>query len=521
MIVRQIHIVLALVLLVTNGCRGRASHDEDCCATAPERPSTSSGPLGFKYPVARWRLATFETLDRTVLWIGHIAIRHEQSQVETFRPPGWRPDPPNPTRTVAEALAIAEKIHATLDRAPEDFERLAREYSEDVVTRDEGGALGGVRASQLLSNDFLDVLAALKPGQVSRPFRTPYGFHILKRYPPPPEQPVAGERIVIGYRGALGLASESARSRDQALAVAKDVAARAKSDPSSFGALVAQYSENPDRVSHGDLGVYSTRDPGYMATEVQALAHLAVGQVGGPIDGRFGFEILKRVTPKNRPIYAMAAIETGVQLQPGETPEMATARTLKDAEKIRSELKQAPQRFHEFQQNYCCDRVQRWTSGRGDPQLSSYLDELSPGEIAPKPLAYGAGYLIIKRLDPRTLPPEPARLFELPNPSDPDYDAIIRNNDGSAIAAAARSFMGAVRESPAFSADGAKSIIETLESLASYLEQNAASRVAAHDAVVSTLALLERGLDTAQFNQLKTLGRRWLIHQMMPAGSVD
>lgn len=522
MIIREPSIALALILLVSQGCRHRTAPVEACCSKATGPASIPSDELvGFQYPAARWRLATFESLDRTVLWIGHIAIRHEQSAVETFRPPGWRPDAPAPPRSVAEALALAEKIRGRVVGAPGEFERLAREYSEDVVSNGDGGDLGGVRASQLLSNDFLDVLAALKPGEVSQPFRTPYGFHLLKRYPPPPEEQVAGERIVVGYRGVFGLVAETSRTREQALALAKDVAARAKSEPANFGALVAQYSENIDRVSHGELGVYSTRDPGFMPTEIQALARLEMGQVGGPIDSRFGFEILRRVMPMTRPTYAMAAIEVGIEPDAGETPDTASTRTLKVAEQIRRELKEAPGRFSDFQQNYCCDRVQRWTSGRGDPKLSEFLDALALGEIAPKPLFYGSGYLIIKRLDPRTLPPEPPRLFELPSPRDPDYEAIIRNNDGSAIAAAARSFMGTVRENSAFSAEAAKAIVGTLDHLASYLELNAANRVTTHDTVVSTLASLERQLDTAQFNQLKTLGRRWLIHQMMPAGSVD
>lgn len=509
-------IALALELSGSSGCdrrRGPGASPGPAAAAAPVEPK------GFRYPAGTWRLASFEELDRTTLWVGHVAIRHDQSQVEEFRPLNWRPDSPNPPRTVAEALALAETVWAKVVREPENFDRLARVHSEDVVTKDDGGRLGGVRASQLMGSDFLDVLATLKPGEVSRPFRTPYGFHILKRYAPPPEEQVAGERIVIGYRGVFGLAAGTNRTRQQAQDLAREVAAQARKDVRSFRALVDRYSENADRASHGNMGVYSTRDPEYLPIEIAHLADMKVGETSEPIDSRFGFQILKRVPAvAGLTTYAMAAIELRFDGSPGDQD---AARALQKAQTVLRELKAAPDRFQDFQQTYCCDRVQRWTKYRGDSELTAALERLEPGRIAREPLLHGAGYLIVKRLDPRTLPPEAPRLFELPHPTEPDYEAILKNNDGAHIAAAARAFAAVVQGTPALSPEATKTIVDTVDQVASYLEQNGANSSATRGTVLSAMASLNGRLDAVQFSQLKSLGRRWILRQMMPSDSLN
>jgi parvulin-like peptidyl-prolyl isomerase len=287
--------VLGLALCALQACSKGHSSGSPPSSSATAVGAEQAGPSGFRYPYARWRLASFEELDRTTLWIGHIAVRHEHSQPDSFRPLTWRPDPPNPARTVAEALAIAERFAARAAADPTSFERLARTDSDDIVSRDAGGMLGGVRASQLTDGEFLDAFAALKPGEVSKAFRTPYGFHVVKRYAPPLEQLVAGERIVIGYDGVLGLEREARRSRAEALVLAREIAEQALKNPEQFAGLVDRYSENADRAERGNLGVHSTRDPEYFPAEVFRLAQLEVGGVTGPLDSRFGFEILKRV----------------------------------------------------------------------------------------------------------------------------------------------------------------------------------------------------------------------------------
>jgi hypothetical protein len=511
---KHIAVTIGLALLGSSfpGCSKRVGTD---------RPATSESELlGVRYPAGRWRLATFEGLDRATLWVGHIVIRHEHSQVELFRPPGWRPDPPNPTRSIAEALALAEKLRAQIAVDPSAFERLAREYSEDVVSKEEGGMLGGVRASQLAGSDFLDALAVLKPGDVSQPFQTPYGFHILKRYSPPIEERVAGERIVVGYQGVYGMVADNHRTRAQALELAREIADQARRDARSFRALVARYSENGDRVNNGEIGVYSTRDPAYMPVEVHRLAGIKVGEVTGPIDSRFGFEILTRVPASPRTEYAMTAIELRPDSNAGD-PDGAMAKALNVTKGVLRELRAAPNRFRRFQQTFCCDRVQRWTGGRGDIDLTRALDRLSLGEIAHEPILHAGAYLVMKRLDPRTLPPEPSRLLEVPAPSDPDYEVIASNTDGAHLAAGARAFIGAVRASSAFPTGAMKTIADTLDHLADYLEQNEIDRVTARSTIHSTLASLENQLGTEQFGRLEAFGRRWVIRQIMPPGSVD
>jgi len=494
---------------VGNGTGGRGASP-----SVPEEPPL----MGFRYPAARWRLATFEQLDRATLWVAHIAIRHDHSQVDLFRPPGWRPDSPSPARSVAQALALAEKIRAQLASVPARFEELARTYSEDVVSRDDGGMMGGVRVSQFINNDFLDALATLKPGEVSHPFQTPYGFHILKRYPPPPEEAVTGQRIVIGYPGVVGLVAESHRTRAEALRLATEVAERAEKDPGSFTSLVDRYSENVDRAHHGDMGAYSTRDPGYSPVEIFRLTNTKVGEVTGPVDSRFGFEILKRVSPRRRTEYAMATIEL-TSNAPDRDAAMVEAQTLADG--VLRELRVVPARFQEFQRQYCCDQVQRWAEGRGDAELSQALERLAVGEIADKAIRRGGGYIVMKRLDPSGLAPAAPRTFELPNPTDPDYDALAGSSDGPGLARTARRFANALGEGSGFPAQSVTAIAKALEQFAAYVEQNRVDPDTARSTIRSTMGSLENELGGEQFGRLKAFGRRWIISQMMPPGSVD
>jgi peptidyl-prolyl cis-trans isomerase SurA len=60
----------------------------------------------------------------------------------------------------------------------EDFAQVAFANS-NAATATDGGLLGWRKGSNL-PTDFVEAIAALKPGQISKPFATPNGFHIIK-----------------------------------------------------------------------------------------------------------------------------------------------------------------------------------------------------------------------------------------------------------------------------------------------------------------------------------------------------
>jgi len=76
--------------------------------------------------------------------------------------------------TSEEARAIAEDIRAGMD-----FSRLAENNSDDPGSAKKGGDLGFFGRGRMIKA-FEDTAFALDPGQVSEPFRTQYGWHILK-----------------------------------------------------------------------------------------------------------------------------------------------------------------------------------------------------------------------------------------------------------------------------------------------------------------------------------------------------
>lgn len=80
----------------------------------------------------------------------------------------------------ADKGGVEERAQAVYAKARqgEDFAELARQYSEDA-TRSTGGDLGFIEKG-ILAKDFSIALSSMKQGDVSRPFWSDRGMHILR-----------------------------------------------------------------------------------------------------------------------------------------------------------------------------------------------------------------------------------------------------------------------------------------------------------------------------------------------------
>lgn len=66
-------------------------------------------------------------------------------------------------------------------QAGEDFAKVAREMSQDAITRADGGDLGFFPKGMLsVPKEIEDAAFAIQPGQVSGIVRSPYGYHIIQ-----------------------------------------------------------------------------------------------------------------------------------------------------------------------------------------------------------------------------------------------------------------------------------------------------------------------------------------------------
>lgn len=75
-------------------------------------------------------------------------------------------------------LSLAHEAYSRIQKG-EDFGEVATSYSEDTVSAQKGGDLGWL-GEGAVDPDFSKRLFALKPGEVSEPFLTAFGFHIIK-----------------------------------------------------------------------------------------------------------------------------------------------------------------------------------------------------------------------------------------------------------------------------------------------------------------------------------------------------
>jgi len=76
------------------------------------------------------------------------------------------------------ALKKAKKIYQKLQIGG-DFGKLARKHSDDIGSKDYEGRLGFMEKGQLVP-EYEKAALNLKVGEISKPVRTDFGFHIIQ-----------------------------------------------------------------------------------------------------------------------------------------------------------------------------------------------------------------------------------------------------------------------------------------------------------------------------------------------------
>src|SRR6185312_997243 len=104
-----------------------------------------------------------------------LKARHILIRVKGAPMPGT---PGKPELTDAEAKAKAEEIRKRIVGG-EDFAEVAKEESDDTSSGEEGGELGEFTRGKMVP-PFEKAAFALKPGDISEPVLSPFGYHIIQ-----------------------------------------------------------------------------------------------------------------------------------------------------------------------------------------------------------------------------------------------------------------------------------------------------------------------------------------------------
>jgi peptidyl-prolyl cis-trans isomerase SurA len=82
------------------------------------------------------------------------------------------------TRTEVQAIKLSDSLYSKLIEGA-DFKFIATKFSEDPGTKEKNGQYNNCKYGTF-TPEFEEVVRKLKPFKISKPFKTPYGYHIAQ-----------------------------------------------------------------------------------------------------------------------------------------------------------------------------------------------------------------------------------------------------------------------------------------------------------------------------------------------------
>ena len=179
--------------------------------------------------------------------------------------------------------AIRQKIQLVQQKlaAGEDFAELARRYSEDPGTAAGGGDLGCFEVG-LFMPEFEAAAFKLKPGQISEPVLTKFGYHLIQLHEKR-EDELCASHILIR-------ASSNDGDKERTRAQLEELRRRALAGE-DFAELARRYSEDPSAKKGGLWNrFYKDQMPPFLQLY---LNHLKLGEISEPLFMDDGGHIIK------------------------------------------------------------------------------------------------------------------------------------------------------------------------------------------------------------------------------------
>ncbi|MFZ4582367.1 MAG: peptidylprolyl isomerase [Paludibacter sp.] len=194
--------------------------------------------------------------------------------------------------TPADTLAAWKKINVIAKRIEkEDFAKVAKEVSEDESAKDNKGYIGWVSAFRTVY-PFETMAFNTKPGTISKPVRSAFGYHIIK---------VQGRRESQGEILVAHIMRFTEQGNDEKNKNAKikidSIYDRVKAGD-DFGKLANDLSD--DRGSATKNGELPWFGAGRMIPEFEnaAFALKNKGDISAPIQSAYGWHIIKLIDRK-------------------------------------------------------------------------------------------------------------------------------------------------------------------------------------------------------------------------------
>ena len=204
--------------------------------------------------------------------------------------------------TPEDLQKVRPKIDELLDKLASgtSFEKVSASYS-DAPNALEGGSLGWKTSSQI-PTAFLEQLQNMQVGEVSKPIRSPNGFHILK--------------LTNRRGGSSPLVVDQTHTRHILIKLTEVISekeAKLKMDGikerldngTKFEDMARQYSEDGSANNGGDLGWVN---PGDTVPQFEkAMNDLAPGEISAPVRSPFGWHIIQVIERRKQDMTKEAA----------------------------------------------------------------------------------------------------------------------------------------------------------------------------------------------------------------------
>jgi parvulin-like peptidyl-prolyl isomerase len=318
------HIVVATLLLLTGvaGCQ-KGSKDKDTKDKPVAGQGSGSGAgmgsgSGSAAPAPEAKdLDSKDILARTEttpeVYVKHVLF-------------GWkdlaavyqgRIDPRAAKRTNAEAAALAQDVAAKLKANPDSIDALVHEHSEDP------GSLSGdpytVKADSPFVPGFKNLAIRLKEKEVGI-VKTPFGYHVMERVPPPPPdplesadilarpagtEPVQVQQILLSWKSTApagqgsgsGSGSGAPRTKEEIGKLAKDVLDKVRAN-GDMAKLMKEYSN--DEGSKDSARIFDVAPDTQVPDPFKPFKNMALRlklNEAGLVKSPLGWHVIKRVPP--------------------------------------------------------------------------------------------------------------------------------------------------------------------------------------------------------------------------------